>query len=186
MSSEQSNKDGSKARLPSKHMAVGRILRPHGIRGELVLEVYTDLVFSIEKGRSVFLGLDRSLHIVRSIRSHRDRVLLGIANCVDRDTAEGYRDQEVFIVAEEAEPLEEGVYFHWQILGLDVLTEDGRSLGKIVKIHETGANDVYIVRDESGNELLLPAIEAVVRRVDLESGRILVHLLPGLENSTKS
>jgi 16S rRNA processing protein RimM len=106
-----------------------------------------------------------------------------LEGCEDRDSAEHWREQTIFIRLEEAEPLPEGVYYRWQILGLDVVSDQDEPLGKVEQILETGANDVYLVRDESGNELLLPAIESVILQVDLERGRLLVHLLPGLRPS---
>jgi 16S rRNA processing protein RimM len=69
-------------------------------------------------------------------------------------------------------------YFHWQILGLTVVTEDGQVLGQVAEILETGANDVYLVRGE--REILLPATSEVVRQIDPVAGRMVVHLLPGL------
>jgi 16S rRNA processing protein RimM len=77
-------------------------------------------------------------------------------------------------------PLPDGVYYHWEIIGLRVETEEGESLGSLGQILSTGANDVYVVRTPDGSELLLPAIAEVIRKVDLESGRMMVHLLPGL------
>jgi 16S rRNA processing protein RimM len=76
--------------------------------------------------------------------------------------------------------LPEHTYYRWQILGLQVWSDEQQNLGQIVEILETGANDVYLVRSESGEELLLPAIEPVVLQVDLVGKRMRVHLLPGL------
>ena len=86
----------------------------------------------------------------------------------------------IFIRFEQSEPLAEDVYYHWQILGLEVVTVEDKHLGEIVEILETGANDVYIVRDPSEKEIMLPAIESVVQIVDLKNGRMIVKLFPGL------
>jgi 16S rRNA processing protein RimM len=87
---------------------------------------------------------------------------------------------EIFIPFGDVEPLAEDEYYYWQVIGLRVQTEAGRHLGRLEQIIDTGANDVYQVRTETGGELLLPAIAAVIKEVDLEKERIVVHLLPGL------
>jgi 16S rRNA processing protein RimM len=97
--------------------------------------------------------------------------------------AEAYRDADLQVRLEDAAPLPEGVYYHWQILGLQVVTEQGESLGELVEILETGANDVYVVRDAEGRERLLPAIRSVVAQVDEQAGRLVVRPLPGLLDS---
>ena len=73
-----------------------------------------------------------------------------------------------------------GEYYHYQLVGLTVVTDLGETLGQVQEILATGSNDVYIVKSEAGAELLLPAIRQVVQDIDLDAGRILVHLLPGL------
>jgi 16S rRNA processing protein RimM len=76
--------------------------------------------------------------------------------------------------------LPEGEYYHHQLIGLNVVTDEGRELGALVDIIETGANDVYIVRDPDGNETLLPAIPSVILDVKLADHQMYVHLLDGL------
>ena len=71
-------------------------------------------------------------------------------------------------------------YYHYQLVGLTVITDQGETLGRVQEILVTGSNDVYVVKSGAGAELLLPAIRQVVQDIDLEAGRILVHLLPGL------
>jgi 16S rRNA processing protein RimM len=82
--------------------------------------------------------------------------------------------------ADDRPSLPDGEYYHHQLLGLRVISDTGQTLGRLVQILSTGANDVYIVRPEAGPDVLLPATDEVVQRVDLEQGEILVHLLPGL------
>jgi 16S rRNA processing protein RimM len=107
--------------------------------------------------------------------------LLHVEACSDREAAEAFRGAEVRLRLEEAAPLPEGRFYRWQVIGLQVVTEEGRALGVVREILETGANDVYIVAPESGRELLLPAITSVVRQIDLEGGKMVVRLMPGLE-----
>ena len=85
----------------------------------------------------------------------------------------------VQISIEDAAPLEEGEYYHFQVIGVEVEMESGERLGRVTEVLETGANDVYVVRGPRG-EVLIPAIESVVRVLDLEAGRMVVSPLPGM------
>jgi 16S rRNA processing protein RimM len=106
-------------------------------------------------------------------------LLLKLGGCDDRTAAELLRGMLVQVPAESAAPLESDEFYQFQIIGLAVETDTGQHLGKVVEVLETGANDVYVVRGPSG-EVLLPAVDEVVREVDPASGRMVVHLLPGL------
>lgn len=104
-----------------------------------------------------------------------------LADCLDRNQAEQFRGQEVRILKDRTDPLPTGVYYHSQILGLQVVEVGGRDLGEVSEILETGGNDVYVVRPANGAELLLPAISSVILEIDLEAKRIRVAIPPGLE-----
>jgi 16S rRNA processing protein RimM len=106
-------------------------------------------------------------------------VVLKLTEVSTRAQAEELRGVVISIPEAEAVPLDDGSYFWYQIVGLTVRSTEGESLGEVVDILQTGSNDVYIVRSESG-ELLIPAIQDVVRDVDLEHGVITVELIEGL------
>ena len=168
------------ARQPPEYLAVGHIVRPHGLRGLMVFQPFSDLVRNLVPSNTVYIGSERIPAIIRDFQPHKARFLLSIEGCEDFNTAERWRGETVHIRFDDAGPLTEGVYYHWQILDLQVITKGGESLGKVVQILETGANDVYVVRGQDGVELLLPAIEEVILEVDLESSRMVVKLIPGL------
>jgi 16S rRNA processing protein RimM len=170
----------SDARQPPEFLAVGRVVRPHGIRGALLVVAFSELIHELQADQQIFLGEEHTAVNVREFRSYKRGYLLFVEGCEDRNTAELWRDQRIYVRFTETDALPEGTYFHFQILGLTVETEGAERLGTIVNILQTGANDVYIVQDEVGKELLLPAIESVIREVDLENSRIVVTLLPGL------
>ncbi len=163
---------------------IGRVVRPHGVRGELVVESYSELLGSLAAGSSV--EISGAGPTVRSARRHKDRSLIGLVGVDDRDAAEALRGLELAVVVDLSEPLPEGTYYRWQIIGLTVVTDDGKELGTITDILETGANDVYEVTApgaKPGAELLLPAIAEVILQVDLEAGRMTVKLPDGLRVS---
>lgn len=161
-------------------LAVGKLRRPHGVRGEIQMEVITDFPERLEAGNVVFIGPDQQPLRIRSYRWHNQLLLIQFVGYEDRESAGGLRNQWVFVRTADVPPLEAGEYYHHQILGLSVLTTAGETIGVLQEIIETGANDVYLVRDEHGRELLLPAIDQVVVEINLEERRILVNLLPGL------
>jgi 16S rRNA processing protein RimM len=86
----------------------------------------------------------------------------------------------VYVRADDRPPLAEGEYYHHQLLGLRVVSDEGQFLGRITKILDTTANEVYVVRPDSGPEILLPAIEEVILVIDVDKGEMQVHVLPGL------
>lgn len=173
-----------------QYLAVGHIRRPHGVRGEVRAEVLTDWPERVEEHGAVYLAspdapTDVRRYEVEKVRPHKDVLLLKLAGCDDRDQAEELRGMLVQVPVEEAVPLEEGEYYHHQLLELEVETEGGERLGRVAQILQTGANDVYVVRGPQG-ELLLPAVDEVIRQVDLLRGRMVVRPLPGMREDDES
>lgn len=161
------------------YLAVGRVLRPHGIQGELLLATLTDFPEHLRKVDIVYVGDDYTPHPLSKARVHQNTLIVQLADCRDRDSAEALRNQLVYVHADAAAPLPPGRYYHHQIIGLNVVSDAGEALGTITHILETGANDVYVVKHATG-ELLLPAIKSVILSVDLEHQLMTVHLLDGL------
>ncbi len=168
------------ARQPPEFLAVGRVVRPHGVRGGLKVSSNSELIYKLEPSVNIYLGSGKEPATVKTLRRHRKEFLMFIEGCTNRETAEKWRGATLYIRFASLDTLPDGEFFHWQIVGLHVVTAAGEELGKIEEIIETGANDVYLVRDTSGKEILLPAIESVIQEVDLENERIVVRLIPGL------
>lgn len=165
---------------PPTYVAVGRVIRPHGVRGALQVDAISDLLLGLQPGASVSIGEDHLESEVVFLHPHRKRYLMAVEDCTDRDQAEALRGALIYLPAESAANLPDGTYFHHQIIGLRVETEDGEALGEVLDILQTGANDVYIVGGGEQDELLLPAIGSVIQRIDLAAGTMVVKLLPGL------
>ncbi len=176
----QNQGSGGSARPPEpRYLAVGRVARPFGLRGELKVKLLTEYPEQLGRLRTVFLGPEAQAWTVEGLRLHQNAALFKLIGCNDRDAAEALRDMLVQIPLEEAVPLEEGEYYEHQIVGLAVVEQDGTPLGKVREILSTGSNDVYIVVGPEG-ELLLPAIEPVILEIDLQAGRMVVEVLEGL------
>ena len=160
----------------------GAIVRPHGIAGEVIVDAKDDLAGRFAAGTSVRLTTRAGAPSVREIataRVHQDRLIVLFAGAASREDAEHLRSSTVWMDRDTIGPLEEGRWFIQDILGIDVYTDEGEHLGTVVEVMGTPSNDVYVVSKE-GKEILLPATSGVVRKVDLESGRMLVHLIEGL------
>ncbi len=158
---------------------VGVLRRPHGLRGEALVSIETDFPERLKKGVKLFLGEDYKELTIKSQRKSNDGLLIAFGE-LDRATLEQYRNEPLFTRVIDSPQLPAGQFYRHQLLGLDVTTEDGAMLGKLVEIVDTSANDVYIVRSPQNKEILLPAIRDVIRHVDLGNKRLTVHLLPGL------
>ncbi|WP_119072370.1 ribosome maturation factor RimM [Aggregatilinea lenta] len=166
-------------------LLLGRVLRPHGIRGELRLEVLTAYPERILPDDHVFVGPDPAdpasavEYAIEGVRRHKQYLILQLAGITNRDDADFLRNQYIMVTLGEAVPLEEDEFYLYQIIGMPVYTDDDEHLGEIVDVIETGANDVYVVRGPRG-EILLPAIEECILDVDIEGQRVTARLMEGL------
>jgi 16S rRNA processing protein RimM len=168
--------------VPEGYMAIGMITGAHGLRGEVKVELHTDFPERFAPGLEVYLGEELDKTTVGTARPHQGQVLLQFHGIDDRTQAEALRGLWLFIPEEEAVTLEEDTYFVHDIIGLSVHTSSGELLGTVEQVLFTGANDVYVVQSpgEKPREILLPAIDEVIKQVDLENGILTVELLPGL------
>jgi len=164
-----------------RYLAIGRVVRAHGLKGEISVAVMTEFPERFETTKQVYLGdqCEAIPYQLKSYRWHKDNVLLTLTGIANRNQAESLKGQLVQVPIEEAMPLPDGVYYHYQLVGLEVVTTTGERLGILSEVLETGANDVYVV-DNDGQELLLPAIAEVVRSIDLEEAQMVVEVIEGL------
>ena len=174
----------------SSFLTVARVVRAHGTAGELACEIITEFPQRFRRTRTVYLagpGGDVQAprrHAVQRARIARRgsgaQLLLKLEGIDDRDAAEGLRDALVQVPETEAWKLPRGRFYWHQIIGLRAVTVEGRELGTVKQILETGANDVYVVQTARG-ELLVPAIKDVVKEIAPDRGVIVLELLPGME-----
>lgn len=163
------------------YLVVGLLRRPHGVRGEIMIEIITDFPERLKVGEKFYLGDAHMPVTVRSSRKHKQGILLSFEGINDRDEIGAHRNSYLYVDVNDWPPLPEGEYYDYELLGLEVIVEEtGEVLGELVEVLETGANDVYVVESESGQEYLLPAIPEVVLDVDLDTEQMKVYLLPGL------
>ena len=162
------------------YLTVGFLRRPHGLQGEIIMDLHTDFPERMKRGRKLFVGEAHQPLTLTSVRPHQNGLLVKFKGIETPDEAGKLRNTWVYIQAKDAPALPQGQIYQHELLGFQVVDEEGNPLGELVEIIETGANDVYVVRSEAGKEILLPAIPAVI--LDMDAGRrfMKVHLLEGL------
>ena len=138
------------------------------------MEVYTAYPERLRVNRTVYLGDQHRPLRISHVRWKNQLLLLAFLGIEDRDEALKLRNQMVYVRTEDAPDLPDGDYYHHQLLGLRVIDESSQPVGVLVEIIETGANDVFVVKPESGPSILLPVIESVILSVNLEKGEITV------------
>ena len=166
---------------PVQWVAVGRITRAHGIRGEVKVLPLTDVEDRFTPPSRLFVGEsgDRPLTVSAS-RPDRGRLLVHFEEVPDRTAAEALTGAYLFVPATSSPPLPEGEFWPHQLIGAEVLTDTGRSLGTLREVVHTNANDVWVARDDGGAESLVPALRDVIVSVDTGARRVVVREVPGL------
>ncbi len=163
--------------VPPGQVAVGRITTTWGVRGVVKVIPLVDRRQRLAPGRSVTVGGER--RVVETSRWEKEVVYLKLTGVDNRQAASALRGHLLTVPESDLEPLPEGEYYRFQIVGLDVQSAAGGSLGRVVEILTTGAHDVYIVQGERG-EILLPATDEIIKEIDLERGRMVIEEMPGL------
>jgi 16S rRNA processing protein RimM len=166
--------------MPEKFLAVGKLRRPHGVRGDIQMEVLTDFPERLKRGIIVFVGEQFTPLRILRVRWHSQVLLVQFEGYSTPEQAGELRNQIVFVSASDRPRLPEGEFYHHELAGLRVMSENGEELGFVEQILETGANDVLAVRRSSGQEFLIPYHDAFVIHVDLANGTITVRVMPGL------
>ena len=150
---ERNQAAGSPDASEPAFLVVGKLRRPHGLRGEILMDVITDFPERLHKGVKVYVGDEKRPMQIRSRRVHGQALLMGLEGYSTPEEAGELRNQVVYVSAHDRPPLPEGEYYHHQLLGLRVITEEGLELGRLHEILSTSANDVYVVRPEPGMAL---------------------------------
>ena len=166
-------------RRSQDYLAIGEIVAPRGIRGELKVRIISDTPDRFLDLESVSVGPEFIPHKVRRARLYKQWALLELKGIDDREAAEELRGQLLSVSRQQAVPLRENEYFACDIVGLRVLTDADNELGHVTEVISTGANDVYVVRTATG-DLLLPAIRDVVLAIDVDAGLMRVRVPDGL------
>ncbi|NLI81036.1 MAG: 16S rRNA processing protein RimM [Deltaproteobacteria bacterium] len=164
-------------------IAVGRIVRTHGVRGEVKLYPYGDSMASLGAGETLLLerksGHPRETLTLVSRRAQGRMWIVRFRELEDRDEAQELAGREILLPEDRLPPTQEGEYYHYQLLGLEVVTREGIQVGILRGILETGSHDVYAVECH-GREALIPAVDDVICEIDLKQNRMVIDPPEGL------
>jgi 16S rRNA processing protein RimM len=164
----------------SIYLAIGYLRRPHGINGELIMDLHTDFPERIKGGRKVYVGEKHESLTIDTARDHAGGMLVKLRGYDTPEAAGRFRNQWVYVKSTEVPALPQGQVYKHELVGLTVTTDTSETLGVLDEIIETGANDVYVVKKEEGGEILLPAIPDVILEVNMNERVMKVHLIDGL------
>ncbi len=163
-------------------VTIGKALKPWGVKGEVKVQLMTDFPERFKTLQRVHLTSPRGKEIICAVKSVRYASGIPYLRFEGYDTPEKAKEITGWLIQvprEEAVRLPEGVYYRFEIIGMEVFTEDGEKLGTISDIIETGSNDVYVMK-RGKKEIYLPAIAEVVKEIDRKAGRMVIHLVEGL------
>lgn len=165
-----------------EYFEIGQIVNTSGLKGILKIKPFTDDIKKFSNLKTIYIKTKSGLteFKIEQVRYVKNMVMLKLAEIDTVEEAEKYRNLYIKILRDQEEELEEGLYYVVDILGCKVNTDANQELGKIVDVFQTGSNDVYVVKDEQGKQILLPAIKQVIKNVDIKNKIIIVHLLEGL------
>lgn len=162
-------------------ITIGKVIKVHSNKGTLKVHPITDFPEHFKTLKEVFL-VKAATYLKVAVEKacfHKNCILLTLSGYGSREEAEKWRGAIIAIEQKDLWPLGKDEYYYFDLIGLQVITDEGRELGTISNIFPTGSNDVYVVKDND-KEYMLPAIKDVVQKVDLEKRIMYVHLLEGL------
>ncbi|MBA4423468.1 MAG: 16S rRNA processing protein RimM [Syntrophus sp. (in: bacteria)] len=166
-------------------LEIGRIIRSHGLTGRVKVLSYLesqdvlDNLAEVSVGRSI---QEAATFPIDSVQTGRGCFILKLGGIENTDAASKLVGSSIWMPLEKIKKLPDGEYYWHDIIGLEVFTEEGRILGRIESVFPTGSNDVYVCRG-SEKEILLPAIDDVVRKIDMDHRMMVVRLMKGLADS---
>ena len=163
-------------------LEIGQIVNTFGIKGMVKVKPFSDDIERFDGLKKVYIENKnvRKEYEIEEVKYHKDMVLIKFKGIDKVEEAELLRNSYLKVNRKDEPELEEGTYYIVDLLGLDVYSDEGSLLGKVDDIFNNGSCDIYAVKDELGKQLLLPAISDVIKEINLEQKKIVVHILKGL------
>lgn len=163
-------------------LQVGVITSTHGVRGEVKVFPTTDDPMRFKKLKKVILdaGKETLPLEIQNVKFFKQFVILKFKGIDNINDIEKYRKCPLLVAREDAVELDDDEYFIADMIGMEVLTEDGKVFGTLKDVMETGANDVYVIESTQYGEVLVPAIKECILDVDIKERKMKIHLMDGL------
>jgi 16S rRNA processing protein RimM len=164
-----------------EYLQIGKIVNTHGVRGEMKIIPLTDDPKRFDDLKWAYVDIDGiQKHRIKSVKYSKGTVVVKLEGVDTPETAAAYREHFLLVDRENAVKLPEDTFFVCDILGSKVVDENGLVLGQLIDVLQTGSNDVYVIKNETGREILLPALKSVVRSISIQEKRIHVVVPKGL------
>ena len=166
----------------TKYLEIGQIVNTFGIKGMVKVKPFTDNIERFDELEKVYIENKKGKkeYEIEEVKYHKNMVLIKFKGIENPEDANLLRESYLLVDRANEKPLEEGTYYIVDMIGLDVYTDENEFLGKLEDIFNTGSNDIYVVKNELGKQILLPAIDDVLKEIDMENRKVIVHLIPGL------
>lgn len=163
-------------------LEIGQIVNTFGIKGMVKVKPFTDDITRYDNLKKIYVetNKNKSQYEIQEVKYHKDMVLIKFKGIDKVEEAELLRNAYLKVNRKEEPELEEGTYYIVDLIGLEVYSDEGEILGKIDDIFNNGSSDIYVVKNEIGKQILLPAISDVIKQINLEEKKIVVHILKGL------
>ncbi|MDO4814131.1 MAG: ribosome maturation factor RimM [Gemella sp.] len=165
-------------------LKVGKIVNTHALKGELKIISSSDFIDErLEVGSELLITRGNQVVkevIVESAREHKGAFLVKFEGIDSIEEAEKFKNLQLKVDEEHLEELEDGEFYFYEIIGCKVVDENDATIGEIVDILQTGANDVWVVKTDKNKEVLIPYIEDVVKKIDIENKVINIEVMEGL------
>ena len=172
-----------------KYFEIGQIVNTNGLKGFVKVKPFTDELVDFTDDIKEFetfetIYVQKKTELIEckieSVRYAKNMVLLKLKGIDDIDSAEALRNLYIKVSREQLPELQENSYYIVDLLECEVVTVEGEILGKMDDVFNTGSNDIYVVKNEKGKQILLPAIKEVIKNVDIPNRKITVKLMEGL------
>ena len=166
----------------TEYFEIGQIVNTFGIKGMVKIKPFTDDINRFDDLEKIYIEKNNTKkeYKIEEVKYHKQMVLMKLKGINTPEEADLLRGSYLIINREDEEPLEEGTYYIVDLLGSEVYTDEDVLLGKLEDIYNTGSNDIYVVKDELGKQVLLPAISDVIKNIDIKNKKITVHIVSGL------
>ena len=168
--------------MRQEYFEIGQIVNTFGIKGIVKVNPFTDDMHRYEELKNVIVVKNKeniNMHI-EEVKFHKNQVLIKFKGIDDINMAEKYKGCYIKIKREDARKLPKDTYYIADLIGLDVYDENGKKLGILDDIYNNKVHDIYVVKDDLGKQILLPSTKEVIKQIDIDNNKIIVHLIDGL------
>ena len=168
--------------MKQEYFEIGQIVNTFGIKGFVKVNPFTDDMQRFEELHEVFVVKNKEMlkMQIEEIKYQKNVVLIKFKGIEDINMAEKYKGCYIKIKREDARKLPKDTYFIADLIGLTVYDENGNVLGKVDDIYNNKVHDIYVVKDDLGKQILLPSTKEVIKQINVDENRIVVHLIDGL------